>query len=676
MIHPALVSPETIAVIGASDKLHTPGGRLLDNLLKSNFKGKIYPVNPKKKEIRGMKVYPYAKDLPPTDLAIIAIAAPYVEETVKILTEQKGTRGFIIISAGFSDAGPQGAEMEKRIVRQIEKYGGTLLGPNNIGLINSHYAGIFTTPVPQLDENGVSLISGSGATAVFIMEAAMQRGMRFRSVWTVGNSAQIGIEEVLEYIDTEENAKPGVIMLYMEQIRKPEKLLKHARSLHRKGFRLTAIKAGSSVAGSRAAASHTGAMASPDVFADALFKKAGILRAYGRFDLIDRAMVMHYPRANGKKVGIVTHAGGPGVMLTDILEKKAMEVPQITNPIKEELKAQLFPGASVENPIDILATGTAEQLDLVLEYTDRYFDEIDMRAVIFGSPGLFPVYDAYEVILKHMKTGQKPLYPILPSVINVKNEIEFFIEKGGRVFFDEVNFGRALADVYHQTPVFPLPGSHKNKKSFSFDTLTGFLTPEETYKLLSAYEIPVAEQIIINSKAEINRIPEKLFPIVMKVTGPVHKTETGGVRLDIKTKEEARRIFDELMQIKSAKAVLIQPYIEGGTELFAGLISDAKFGRLLMFGKGGTEVEIWQDVARVLLPATEEELLWHLKKLKIYKLFEGFRNQEVLPLKPWLELLIRIQMLIADHPRIKELDLNPIIAKDGQYRVVDARIRI
>ncbi len=673
MIHPLLIAPRSIAVIGASDKLHTPGGRLLDNLIKHGFEGKIYPVNPKKTEINGLKVYQNIKDIPQTDLAIIAIAARYVEETVKVLTERKDTKAFIIISAGFSDAGEEGAALEKRIVAQIERYGGSLLGPNNIGLINRNYAGVFTTPVPELDTNGVTLISGSGATAVFIMEAAMQRGMRFKSVWTVGNSAQIGVEEVLEHIDLQEKAEPGVIMLYIEHIRNPEKLLRHARSLYTKGYRLTGIKAGSSPAGSRAAASHTGAMASPDVFADALFEKAGILRSYGRYELIDHAMVMSYPKGKGKNVAVITHAGGPGVMLTDVLEKNGMQVPEITHPKKEELQAKLYPGASVKNPIDILATGTAEQLNEVLRYTNDFFEQIDMSAVIFGSPGLFSVYDAYDVILKFIKQGGKPLYPVLPSVINVKDEIAYFIEKGGQVFFDEVALGKALGKVYGQTPVFERPELHNEHSAQHYET-GKFLSPQETYRLLQTFHIPAAEQIVVKNTGEIDSIPASMYPLAMKIVGPLHKTESGGVKLNIAGKPEARAVFNELMRLENAEAVLVQPFIKSPVELFAGIKFDSKFGHLLMFGKGGTDVEIWQDTAKVLLPSGREELRWHLKRLKIYKYFEGYRNQKPLPENDWLDLLQNLGALVHHHPYIKEIDLNPVLFNGDKYIVVDARI--
>ena len=261
MLHSKLINPKSIVVVGASNNIHTPGGRVLKNLKDHQFKGNLIAVNPKEKEVQGIKCFQNVKDIPKTDVAIIAIAAKFTLDTIKILSEEKNTKGFIIFSAGFSEKDEAGAKLEKEIVACIDKVGGTLLGPNNIGLINQNYAGVFTTPIPKLNKNGADFISGSGATAVFILEAAQATGLSFSSVYSVGNSAQIGVEDVLEYLDKTFDAKNSskVKLLYIESIDNPQKLLKHASSLINKGCKIAAIKAGSSDAGSRAASSHTGA---------------------------------------------------------------------------------------------------------------------------------------------------------------------------------------------------------------------------------------------------------------------------------------------------------------------------------------------------------------------------------------------------------------------------------
>ncbi|WP_456462939.1 CoA-binding protein, partial [Lutibacter sp.] len=440
MLHKNLINPKSIAIVGASNNIHTPGGSVLKNLIEHHFKGNLIAVNPKETVVQGVKCYQEVSKIPEVELAIIAIAAKFTLETVKVLTQQKNTKGFIIFSAGFSEKDDEGKKLEQEIVNEIKNAGGTLLGPNNIGLINQNYVGVFTRPIPKLNSKGVDFISGSGATAVFIIEAAMATGLTFSSVYSVGNSAQIGVEEILEYLDItfDNTTSSKVKLLYIESIENPQKLLKHASSLIQKGCKIAAIKAGSSSAGSRAASSHTGALANSDVAVDALFKKAGIVRCYGRNELITVASIFTLPVLKGKNIAIITHAGGPAVMLTDTLSKNGLNVPEIKGKEANKLRSKLYLGSSISNPIDFLATGNAEQLETIIDYCENKFSEIDAMVVIFGSPGLFEVYDVYEVLNKKMRTCKKPIFPVLPSVVNVKKEIDYFISKGNVMFPDEV----------------------------------------------------------------------------------------------------------------------------------------------------------------------------------------------------------------------------------------------
>ena len=308
MISQKLLNPSSIVVVGASNDIHKPGGKVLKNLLDSNFKGTVYAVNPKEEQVQGIKCCAKVEDLPQVDCAILAIAAKYCPATVDCLAKEKQTGGFIILSAGFGEENAEGAKMEQHIVNTVNSVGGSLIGPNCTGFLNTNYCGAFDTPIPTLDPKGVDFITGSGATAVFIKEYGISNGLAFNSVWAVGNSAQMGIEDVLEHLDNTFDAEKSsrVIMLYMEKIENPQKLLQHATSLINKGCKIAAIKSGGSAAGSRAASSHTGALATSDVAVDALFRKAGIVRCHNRQELTTVCSVFMHPEVKGKNIAVIS----------------------------------------------------------------------------------------------------------------------------------------------------------------------------------------------------------------------------------------------------------------------------------------------------------------------------------------------------------------------------------
>ena len=683
MIAKELISPKSIVVVGGTDNIHAPGGKVLKNLIDGNFNGGLYVVNPKKDEIQGLKVNHTVEELPEVDLAIMAIAAKYIPDTVKTLTEQKKTKGFIILSAGFSEESEEGAVLENQIVEQINKYEGSLIGPNCIGLLNTNYNGVFTTPIPSLDPKGVDFISGSGATAVFIMESGVPKGLTFNSVYSVGNSAQLGVEEVLEYLDETFDAETSskVKLLYIENVDKPEKLLKHASSLIRKGCRIAAVKSGSSEAGSRAASSHTGALASPDVAVDALFKKAGIVRCHSREELTTVASVFMHPELTGKNIAIITHAGGPAVMLTDALSNNGLDVPHIEGAKAEQLLTKLFPGSSVANPIDFLATGTAEQLGDIIDAVNSDFDDIDAMVVIFGSPGLFPVFDVFDLLDEKMKNSKKPIYPIIPSVVNAAEELKHFLAKGRINFPDEVILGEALAKIYYSNkPVeenIVLPSIDNTKIREVIDNAdNGYIEPEKVVELLDAAGINRAGEAVVTSKEEAVEKANALgLPVVMKVVGPVHKSDVGGVVLNVKDNETVTAEFERMMQIKDTTAILIQPMLSG-TELFVGAKREDKFGHMVLCGLGGIFIEVLEDVQAGLAPLSIEETHGMIQKLNSYGIIKGARGQEGVNEDMFAEIVQRVSALVSVAPEIFEMDLNPLLGSKDKVVAVDARIRI
>ena len=683
MLHHNLIEPKSIVIVGGSDNIHSPGGNVLKNLIDHKFNGELFVVNPKKTLVQNTRSYQNINDIPQVDLAIIAIAAKFIPETVKILTQYKNTKGFIIFSAGFSEKDEEGARIEQEIVSLISKAGGSLLGPNNIGLINQNYTGVFTTPIPKLDTKGVDFISGSGATAVFIMETAQSIGLTFSSIYTVGNSAQIGVEEILEYFDRtfDIDQSSKVKLLYIESIKNPIKFLKHTSSLIKKGCKIAALKAGSSEEGNRAASSHTGALANSDVFVEALFAKAGIIRCHGRNELITVAGILQQKVTSGKNIAIITHAGGPAVMLTDTLSKSGLNTPQLHGKDCTDLLEELFHGSSVSNPIDFLATGTADQLDTIIDYCDNKFDSIDAMAVIFGSPGLTSVHEVYDVLDEKIKNCKKPIYAILPSVVNAKDEIVEFVGKGNIAFTDEVLFGKALAKVYSSHKIHFDQDSvnvlgNKKIRTLIDSAKNGYLDPVRANRLLALTGIDLVKEFVVGSKSELLKIAKKIgYPIVQKVIGPTHKSDIGGVLLNVKNEFELLDNFNTLMQIQGAESVLIQPMING-TEIFIGGKREDLYPPIVMCGLGGIFIEVLKDISIEMVPVSKTDALKMIKDLKAYPILKGIRGQHGINMVKYAEFICKISNLLQLVPEIAELDINPLLASTDKIVAVDARIRI
>jgi len=684
MIAKELLNPKSIVVCGASSDIHKPGGKALKNLLESPFRGPVYAVNPKETEVQGVKCYASVNELPNVDCAILCIAAKFCAQTVDVLAKEKGCKGFIIISAGFSEENHEGALIEKHIVDTINSVGGSLIGPNCTGFLNVNYAGCFDTPIPTLDPHGVDFITGSGATAVFIKEYGISNGLKFNSVWAVGNSAQLGIEDVLEHLDEtfDPEKSSRVIMLYMEKIGDPQRLLKHSRSLINKGCHIAAIKSGGSAAGSRAASSHTGALATNDAVVDALFKKAGIVRCQNRQELTTVCGVFMHPEIKGKRCAVITHAGGPAVMLTDVLSNGGMEVPSLKeHPASPALLEKLFAGSSVGNPIDFLATGTAEQLGYIIDTVENEYTDIDFSVVIFGSPGLFSNKEVYDLLDQKMKTCKKPIFPVLPSIINVKDEINDFIAKGRINFPEECVLGNAICKVYN-TPK-PQP---ENVEMPKIDTArirkcidsceNGYIAPDKIYELLDAAGIAQKQIRVVDKKQQaLDFANEVGYPLVMKVVGPVHKSDVGGVTLNVRDIETVGKEFDRLMAIKDTYAVEMYPMLDG-TEVYIGAIRDNKFGHQVFFGLGGIFIEVLKDVQSLLVPISADEAKEALTKLRGYKILQGVRGQQPVNVDVYAEQIARVAALVMAAPEIAEMDLNPLLGNPKNVVAVDARIRI
>ena len=692
MINQQLLKPKSIVVVGGSNNVHKPGGSIVRNIISGGFKGPLHIVNPKEDEVQGIKAVHDVKDIPQTDLAVLVVAAKYCPDYVDFLCAEKGVRAFVIISAGFGEETKEGAALEQRILDTCEKFGAALIGPNCIGLLNRNHHSVFTLPIPQLNPQGVDFVSGSGATAVFILESAVIKGLQFNSVWSIGNGKQIGIEDVLMYMDEhfDPETDSKVKLLYIENISNPDKLLFHACNLIRKGCRIAAIKAGSSESGSRAASSHTGAIASSDSAVEALFRKAGIVRCFSREELTTVGCIFTLPPLKGRNFAIVTHAGGPGVMLTDALSKGGLNVPHIEGPLADELKSKLFPGSSVANPIDFLATGTPEQLGTVIDYCENKFDHIDAIAVIYGTPGLTQLYEAYDVLDQKIRECKKPIFPVLPSLHTAGPEVEEFLKKGHVNFSDEVTLATALSQVMNTPPPAPpevqlygidIPRLNKiifrETSRLKFEGLrSGYLAPDTVREILACAGIPLVPEMVSTSKDELTAFAQKVgFPVVAKVVGPVHKSDVGGVALNIRTPEHLALEFDRMIQIQDATGVMVQKMLKG-TELFIGAKYEERFGHVVLCGLGGIFVEVLKDVSSGLAPLSYGEAWSMIRSLRGYKILKGTRGQRGINEQKFADIIVRLSTLLRFATEIKEMDLNPLLADENDIVDVDARILI
>ena len=684
MINEQLLNPRSIVVIGGSNNVHKPGGAIVRNIINGGYQGELNIVNPKEDEVQGIKTCHDVKDLPQTDLAVLVVAARFCPDYVDYLCREKGVRAYVIISAGFGEETHEGALLEQRILDTCKEYGAALIGPNCIGLLNRNHHSVFTLPIPNLNPMGVDFISGSGATAVFILESAVIKGLQFNSVWSIGNGKQIGIEDVLQYMDDHFNPETDskVKLLYIENISNPDKLLFHASNLIRKGCRIAAIKSGASESGSRAASSHTGAIASSDAAVEALFRKAGIVRCFSREELTTVGCIFTLPPLNGKNFAIVTHAGGPGVMLTDALSKGGLNVPKIEGPLAEELKEKLFPGSSVANPIDFLATGTPEQLGTVIDYCENKFDQIDAIAVIYGTPGLTQLYEAYDVLDQKIKACKKPIFPVLPSLHTAGPEVEAFLKRGHVNFSDEVTLATALSQIM-RTPMpappevqlygIDIPRLHKIILGIEH---AGYVPPQTVRDILECAGIPLVPELVSTSKEELTAFANRVgYPVVAKVVGPVHKSDVGGVALNIRTAEHLALEYDRMMKIEGATGVMVQKMLKG-TELFIGAKYEERFGHVVLCGLGGIFVEVLKDVSSGLAPLSYGEAYSMIHSLRGYKILKGTRGQKGINEQKYAEIIVRLSTLLRFATEIKEMDLNPLLADENGVVAVDARILI
>jgi acyl-CoA synthetase (NDP forming) len=677
-----LFHPKSIAVIGASNDHLKPGGRVTKNIKDNNYAGELWAVNPKTPDVLGLPTFKTIGELPGIpELAIIAIPARFVLPTLQELAD-KGVTAVIVMTAGFGEKDEAGKAMEQEMLVMAEKFGIALVGPNCSGFLTPTYKGKFAGIIPTIPGGAVDFISGSGATVDYVMEHASTRGLSFGTVINLGNSIQLGVEDLLEMYDQNYNRENNhILMLYMEAIKKPGKLLRHARSLVNKGCALVGIKSGATAAGQRAAESHTGAMATSDTAVDALFRKAGIIRVKSRVEMIDVASVLAATkgRAGGKRVCVITDAGGPGVMLSDELNRQGMVLPELLQVTRDRLAEILPAESSFVNPIDALPSRSAEQVrDIIRVLSEYERNRIDVITVLLGDSGMSDNTPIYNEISNAMDENPIPVVPMLSSLVSSHEKLAAFVAQGKCFFSDEVAMGWALGKVASwvppELPAIDLDRYDKTAIAESLAGGTGALTPVQVSNVLQAAGFLLPKQVEVYNFVDLSEASAHVgFPQVMKVIGPLHKTDVGGVVVGIDDVHSAAKTWSELMEIPDAQGVLIQPMI-GGTEVILGACREGDFGHLVMFGLGGIYAEVLKDVSFALAPVCENESQQMIRGIQSFAVIEGVREEPGMDIDLLADCIQRLGCLVNDFPEIGEIDLNPIKGVGSDLFAVDARI--
>jgi acetyltransferase len=575
----------------------------------------------------------------------------------------------------------RGRREERRLTEIADRHGMVLLGPNCLGLTSPIHAGKFAGLLPEMIPGGIDFISGSGATVDVLAEQAVRRGLAFHTFVTVGNSAQTGVTDILALFDKEHGPHSSRHkMLYLEKLGSPAKLLWHARSLVEKGCILMAVKPGVTRDGSRAAASHTGAMVANDTAVQALLDKAGIIRLESKLDLVDVATALHLAKGhyNGRRVCFITDAGGPGVMATDELNRHGLETPPLKLETQEMLTELLPPGAGVGNPVDILPTRTPRQVARTLEIvSEKESDAVDYILIQLAAPGFEDNWPVYKAVVNAMEALPSPIMPSFATSISSAEALSKYRAAGKCHFEDEVSMARAVGRMVNRPRISsaaPDPSGYNRKEVTEIlKGARGVVSPDLVRKVLQSAGIPVPRERRMKTSKQLAGLAWSIPPPwVMKVIGPLHKTDLGGVVADVNS-SDAEDVFDHLMKISDARGVVVQETVQG-PEVLMGLSREGDFGHLVAFGLGGVLAEALGDVRFGLSPLSPEEALRIIESIRAQAVLKGYRGRPGMNLDLLVDLLVRVSLLGRDIPGIKELDINPLKGVNSNLAAVDVRI--
>ncbi|MGC2062620.1 MAG: GNAT family N-acetyltransferase [Thermodesulfovibrionales bacterium] len=690
--------PKSVAVIGASRDPERVGGKVFRNLLFAGFSGVIFPVNPKTTSVGGVLSYPTVEHVPgDVDLAVIIVPAAQVLEVIDQCA-RKGVIGVIVISAGFSESGPEGSERQRLLREKSMAYGMRVIGPNCLGIMNTDPETNLNAAMAGLmpPRGSVSISSHSGALGIALLDYVKSNNLGIAHFASIGNRIDISSNDLLEFWEDDDNTK--VVLLYLETFGNPRKFSRIARRLTRKKP-IIAVKAGRSDVGERAATSHTGALAGSDIAVDVLFRQAGVIRVNTIEEMFNVAKnLAHQPLPKGPRLAVLTNAGGPGVLAVDAAVSYGLSVPPLSEETRKKLAQFLPKEASLANPVDMIASATGEQfgkaLAVILE--DPSID----AAIVINIP-VRPYQEVVSGIQKEMagyEGGKTVLSCFMMSgtnTIEIRTAPDRFVpvymfpEDAVQAFFHSYTYSRYRIHKAGIVPVFPEAPESKARKFLESSAALkdgGWLPPETALGLLKEYGIPAAETRTAGSAEEAAKAAREIgFPVVIKLrsTTITHKTDVHGVLVGLQSEDEVIQGYREMKtRLESAgqtgqmEGVILQPVVKGGEEVILGMSFDPVFGPLVMVGLGGIHVELMKDVAFSIHPLTDIDPDYMFSQLKGLPLLRGWRGSPPRDIDALREVLLRFSALIEDLPEIAAVEINPLMVFDqGKGTMaVDARI--
>lgn len=692
----AIFNPKAIAVIGASAEEKKVGNAVLRNLL-NGFDGKVYPINPTKSEILSLKCYPTVSAVPDqVDLAVVVIPAKAVAEALKDCAKA-GVKGVVVITAGFKEVGGEGVAREKEIVEIVRNAGMKMVGPNCLGVMNTKNKmnASFAAELPP--PGRVAFFSQSGALGVAIIDWALENNFGFSKFVSFGNKADLNETDFLEYFA--KDPETDVILGYIEDVVDGMKFLSVAKEVT-KIKPVILIKSGATEAGARAASSHTGALAGSDRAFTEAFRKTGIIRAQGIQELFDTAeMFLSRKLPKGRRLLIVTNAGGPGIIAADTADRLGIKLDPMTPASIDAIADKLPSNASLYNPVDVIGDATSERYRVVLEQAAK--DEAaEGICVILTPQAMTDVENIADVVVSVSKTTEKPIFTTFIGGQRIKNAVKKLKENQIPNFSDPsvaittysklVDFvGLLRKEVKPEEPI-RIPTDHKRRvaeiiekvKEANITEIGG----EEAFEILSLYGFSFPDRALAKTPMEAVAVAERIgYPVVMKISSPhiLHKTDVGGVKLNLTNEKAVYNAFIEIttnvkrvMPDAFIEGVMIYEMISGGKEVILGISYDRTFGHMVMFGLGGIYVEILKDVSFRIVPVNEEEAYEMIREIKGSRILDGVRGEKPYDKRDIVNSIRRLSQLVEDFPIIKEVDINPYLVFNNGGIGLDARIII